>query len=99
MVQLGLHQVWSGEEGHFYPAQIWFFVNLQTPKEICDKYREGVEDIQKEDMRGFNGDGLYAVVSLTDALPVTMVTSNIQQQQEHLQHKRPRRRFEQPVSF
>jgi hypothetical protein len=28
-----------------------------------------------------------------------MVTSNIQQQQEHLQHKRPRRRFEQPVSF
>jgi hypothetical protein len=28
-------------------------------------------------MRGFNGDGLYAVVSLTDGLPVTMVTSNI----------------------
>jgi hypothetical protein len=28
-------------------------------------------------MIGFNGDGLYAVVTPTDALPVTMVTSNI----------------------
>ncbi len=28
-------------------------------------------------MRGFNGDGLYAVVTPADALPVTMVTSNI----------------------
>jgi hypothetical protein len=28
-------------------------------------------------MTGFNGDGLYAVVTPTDALPVTMVTSNI----------------------
>jgi hypothetical protein len=27
-------------------------------------------------MRGFNCDGLYAVVTPTDALPVTMVTSN-----------------------
>jgi hypothetical protein len=53
------------------------FCPSSDTKEICDKYREGVEDIQKEDMRGFNGAGLYAVVSLTDALPVTMVTSNI----------------------
>jgi hypothetical protein len=28
-------------------------------------------------MTGFNGDWLYAVVTPTDALPVTMVTSNI----------------------
>jgi hypothetical protein len=28
-------------------------------------------------MIGFNGDGLYAVVTPTDALPVTMVKSNI----------------------
>jgi hypothetical protein len=28
-------------------------------------------------MIGFNGDGLYAVVTPTDALTVTMVTSNI----------------------
>jgi hypothetical protein len=28
-------------------------------------------------MIGFNGAGLYAVVTPTDALPVTMVTSNI----------------------
>jgi hypothetical protein len=28
-------------------------------------------------MIGFNGDGLYTVVTPTDALPVTMVTSNI----------------------
>jgi hypothetical protein len=65
----------TGEEGHFYPAQIWFFVNLQKPIEISDEYGEGGEDIHQE-MRGFNGDGLYAVVTLTDALPVIMVTSN-----------------------
>jgi hypothetical protein len=28
-------------------------------------------------MIGFNGDGLYAVVTPTDAVPVTLVTSNI----------------------
>jgi hypothetical protein len=28
-------------------------------------------------MRGFNGDWLYPVVTPTNALPVTMVTSNI----------------------
>jgi hypothetical protein len=52
------------------------FVNLLKPIEISDEYGEGVEDIWHE-MTGFNGDGLYAVVSPTDALPVTMVTSNI----------------------
>jgi hypothetical protein len=44
------------------------------PIEISDEYGEGVEDIWQE-MIGFNGDGLYAVVTPTDALPVTMVTS------------------------
>jgi hypothetical protein len=66
----------TGKESHLYPAQIWFFVNLLKPIEISDEYGEGVEDIQHE-MTGFNGDGLYAVVTPTDALPVTMVTSNI----------------------
>jgi hypothetical protein len=64
------------EESHLYPAQIWFFVNLLKPIEISDEYGEGVKDIQQE-MIGFNGDGLYAVVTPTDALPVAMVTSNI----------------------
>jgi hypothetical protein len=59
-----------------YPTQIWFFVNLLKPIEISDEYGERVEDIWHE-MTGFNGDGLYAVVTPTDALPVTMVTSNI----------------------
>jgi hypothetical protein len=63
-------------ESHLYPAQIWFFVDLLKPIEISDEYREGVEDIQ-HGMTGFNGDGQYAVVTPTDALPVTMVTSNI----------------------
>jgi hypothetical protein len=66
----------TGKESHLYPAQIWFFVNLLKPIEISDEHREGVEDIQHE-MTGFNSDGLYAVVTPTDALPVTMVTSNI----------------------
>jgi hypothetical protein len=66
----------TGEEGHFYPAQILFFVDLQKPIEISDEYGEGVKDICQE-MTGFNGDGLYAVVTPTNALPVTMVTSNI----------------------
>jgi hypothetical protein len=67
----------TGEESHLYPAQIWFFVDLLKPIEISFEYREGVEDIWHE-MTGFNSDGLYAVVTPTDALPVTMVTSNIQ---------------------
>jgi hypothetical protein len=50
-------------------------------------------------MRGFNGDWLYAVVTLTDALPGTMVTSNIPTAARTLKHKRLRRRFAQPVSF
>jgi hypothetical protein len=66
----------TGEESHLYPAQIWFFVNLLKPIEISDEYGEGVEDIQYE-MIGFHVDGLYAVVTPTDALPVTLVTSNI----------------------
>jgi hypothetical protein len=66
---------YTGEEGHLNPAQIWFFVNLQKPTEISDEYGEGVEDICQE-MRGFNGDGLYAVVTPIDAMTVTMVTSN-----------------------
>jgi hypothetical protein len=51
------------------------FVNLQKPIEISDEYGEGFEGICQE-MRGFNGDGLYAVVTPTNALPVIMVTSN-----------------------
>jgi hypothetical protein len=66
----------TGEESHLYPAQIWFFVDLLKPIETSDEYREGVEDIRQE-MIGFNGDGLHAVVTPTDALPVAMVTSNI----------------------
>jgi hypothetical protein len=58
------------------PCPNLVFFDLQKPIEISDKYREGVEDIWQE-MIGFNGDGLYAVVTPTDALPVTMVTSNI----------------------
>jgi hypothetical protein len=62
---------------HLHPAQIWFFVDFLKPIEISDEYYgEGVEDIWHE-MTGINGDGLYAVVTPTDALPVTMVTSNI----------------------
>jgi hypothetical protein len=75
-----------------------FFVNLLKPIEISDEYREGIEDIWHE-MIGFNGDGLYAVVTPTDALPVTMVTSNIPTAARTLQHKRLRRRFAQPVLF
>jgi hypothetical protein len=52
------------------------FFNLLRCIEISDEYGEGVKDIWHE-MIGFNGDGLYAVVTPTDALPVTMVTSNI----------------------
>jgi hypothetical protein len=66
----------TGKESHLYPAQIWFFVDLLKPIEISDEYGEGVKDIRHE-MTGFNGDGLYAVVTPTDALPVTMVTLNI----------------------
>jgi hypothetical protein len=66
----------TGKESHLYPAQIWFFVDFLKPIEISDEYGEGVEDIGHE-MTGFNCDGLYAVVTPTDALPVTMVTSNI----------------------
>jgi hypothetical protein len=66
----------TGEESHLYPAQIWFFVDLLKPIEISDEYGEGVKDIRHE-MIGFNGDGLYAVGTPTDALPVTLVTSNI----------------------
>jgi hypothetical protein len=67
----------TSKESHLYPAQIWFFVNLLKPIEISpDEYGEGVQDIRHE-MTGFNGDGLYAFVTPTDALPVTMVTSNI----------------------
>jgi hypothetical protein len=66
----------TGKKSHLYPAQIWFFVNLLKRIDISDEYGEGVEDIQHE-MIGFNGDGLYAVVTPTDALPVTLVTSNI----------------------
>jgi hypothetical protein len=73
MVRLGLC---TSKESHLYPAQIWFFVDLLKPIEISDKYREVVKNIQHE-MTGFDGDGLYAVVTPTDALPVTMVTSNI----------------------
>jgi hypothetical protein len=40
-----------------------------------DEYGEGVEDIYQE-MRGFNCDWLYAVVTPTNTLPLTMVTSN-----------------------
>jgi hypothetical protein len=65
---------------------------------ISDEYREGVEDIHQE-MRGFNGDGLYAVVTPTDALPVTMVTLNIPIAERTSAAQRPRRRFAQPVSF
>jgi hypothetical protein len=50
-------------------------------------------------MIGFNGDGLYAVVTPTDALPVTMVTSNIPIAARTSAAQRPRRRFVQPVSF
>jgi hypothetical protein len=88
----------TGKESHIYPAQILFFVNLLKPIEISDEYREGIEDIWHE-MIGFNGDGLYAVVTPTDALPVTMVTSNIPTAARTLQHKRLRRRFAQPVLF
>jgi hypothetical protein len=81
-----------------YPAQDWFIVDLQKPIEISNEYGEGIKDICQE-MRGFNGDGLYALVTQTDALPVTMVTSNTNLQQEHLQCQRLRRRFAPPVSF
>jgi hypothetical protein len=63
----------TGEEDHLYLDQIWFFVDLLKPIEISDEYGEGVEDIQQE-MISFNGDGLYAAVIPTDALPVSMVT-------------------------
>jgi hypothetical protein len=66
----------TGKESHLYPAQIWFFFNLLKLIEISDEHGEGVEDIRHK-MTGFNRDGLYAVVTPTDALPVTMVTSNI----------------------
>jgi hypothetical protein len=66
----------TGKQSHLYLAQIWFFVDFLKPIEISDEYGEGVKDIWHE-TTGFNGDGLYAVVTPTDALPVTMVTSNI----------------------
>jgi hypothetical protein len=83
----------------FILPKFGFFVNLLKPIEISDEHGEGVEDIRHE-MTGFNSDGLYAVVTPTDALPVTMVTSNIPTAtRTSAAQKRQRRRFAQPVSF
>jgi hypothetical protein len=87
-----------GKRVTFTLPKFCFFDNLLKPIEISDEYGEGVEDIRHE-MIGFNGDGLYAVVTPTDALPVTLVTSNIPTAARTSAAKSQRQKFAQPVSF
>jgi len=65
----------TGNQGNLFPSQIWYFVDLWQPIEISDEYGEGVEDI-RPNLKGYNGEGLYAIVTPTAKPPVPMITSN-----------------------